>query len=244
MLKFLSEHPYVLILVIYILASLFGKKKKPQAGGAKSGATRGNTARTSRSAEPAQTRPEASWTAGTMAQSNAEDSLRRVMEQADREFQRRQAGADAATSAQLAQMQQAVHDAAAQRIASQQPAAQPAAKSDAFEFHSLLNKGRETGVADSSRKDYDITGIDYDTQSTAFGFHPVVAEPVEKEYHLTGFQGFQSAQAFNAGERDRAESERAYSAPIDVRADILGGPGDLRRAIILTEILGKPRSMR
>jgi hypothetical protein len=85
--------------------------------------------------------------------------------------------------------------------------------------------------------------VDYDLKQEAFEFHPVTREPVEQEYHLTGFSGFREAHGLSSLRRPAVQSgEPAVQPAADL--SLFRRPDDLRRAIIINEILGKPKSLR
>jgi hypothetical protein len=86
-------------------------------------------------------------------------------------------------------------------------------------------------------------GIDYDLNSEPFSYHAPLNETEAQTFHLAGFSGFHEAHGLgHYGTKtltEGAPTEESQSEPLN-----LFGDGDLRRAIILHEILGRPRAMR
>ena len=125
------------------------------------------------------------------------------------------------------------------------PPSLPASPEDPFAFRSLMNR-EEQRVADSSRTDYDISAVDYDARSDAFNFRSSSSEPTEQEYHLTGFSAFRRAGGLTTdpvkvravGEESQPEQE------VDPLQMALSDPDQMRRDILLHEILERPVSMR
>jgi hypothetical protein len=102
---------------------------------------------------------------------------------------------------------------------------------DPFAFHSL------TGQT--------VNRTDYDLNKEAFAYHDALNEPVEQAFHLKGFTGFHEAHGLSH------ESPIMSPKPSDDDSqqtsgltELVGADGGLRRAIILNEILGRPRSLR
>lgn len=241
MIDFILDNPFILIFLLYGLVSLLTKKKGQQKTEARrTSATARREPATARS-QPATTRPS------TLA--NVEQSLLRVMEQADREFSSR-VSEPSAESAPL------VSGPASTSKSS--TVLESTKGDDPFAFRSLMHGGESQRTSleagskdydvdatdyDITAKDYDVTAIDYDTQTSGYGFHAAVDEPVEKEYHLTGFQEFHTGHGFTDKERERAIGEAAY-AEVVPEVQVGFSPDDIRRAIVMQEILGKPRSRR
>jgi len=102
---------------------------------------------------------------------------------------------------------------------------------DPFAFHSL------TGQT--------VKRTDYDLNKESFAYHDAINEPVEQAFHLKGFTGFHEAHGLSHGSSIMSpkpsdeESQQSSGVP-----DFLGGDGGMRRAIILNEILGRPRALR
>lgn len=238
MFDFIVSHPYIIIVLIFwIVSQLAGRKK----------AAEKKQAAETRRAQVAQaraSRPPIGTTAPTGSSSSnerlatAELSLKRVMEQADRQF------FSSTSSAEAPVVLRASTDAPASATTSKSntvlEALGPGAKDDPFAFHSLLHKDND---ADAKRTDYDIKGIDYDTQTQAFGFHEAIKETTEQAFHLTGFQGFQSAQGLSLAERREVMSDAAY-AEKNEGMNLGMGPDDIRRAIVMREILDRPKALR
>ncbi len=237
MFDFIVSHPYVIIVLIFwIVSQLAGKKKaaeKKQAAETR----RAHVAQARGSRQPAgTTAPAASSSNERLA--TAELSLKRVMEQADRQF------FSSAPPVESTTVQRVSTDAPASAATSKSntvlEALGPGAKDDPFAFHSLLHKDED---ADANRTDYDIKGIDYDTQSQAFGFREAIKETTEQAFHLSGFQGFQSAHALSQAERREVMSDAAY-ADRNEGMNLVMGPDEIRRAIVMREILDKPKALR
>jgi hypothetical protein len=112
----------------------------------------------------------------------------------------------------------------------QEPQTRNSGGDDPFAFHSLMEQPPPQRT-------------DYDQQAAAFGFRPAVEEPVEKEFHLTGFTGFQPVHGLSGTLRPAGESE---SVPKEQPAtlDLMQDPSELYRAVILSEVLGKPKALR
>lgn len=236
---FIVSHPYIIILLIFwIVSQLVGKKKvaeKKQAA----------EARRAQIVQERATRPPIGTTAPAASSSNerlatAELSLKRVMEQADREFFTATPAADTPSGIPVA-------TAATSKSNTVLEALGPGAKDDPFAFHSLLHKDDD---ADAKRTDYDIKGIDYDikgidydTQSQGFGFREAIKETTEQAFHLSGFQGFQSAQGLSQSDRRDVMSDAAHAVKNEGMY-LAMGPDDIRRAIVMREILDRPKALR
>jgi hypothetical protein len=95
---------------------------------------------------------------------------------------------------------------------------------------------RESFIEPSSpqRVDYDTT-----TQS-AFEFHQAIEEPVEKAYHLDAFTGFHSAD----GTRVATASVEQVRELGPAAEGLFTSLDDLRRAFVLSEVLGRPTSLK
>jgi hypothetical protein len=240
MIDFLLDNPYIAIFVLYGLFSLlFGKKKKGAAEQAKQarGAARiakgaGAQAQVTQAAgnEDAEVQAQASQ---VKYRSKIEEALRNAMKEADREFFEERP------------------------LAEERPAGKPlqpktvtpagmvdSAKADPFAFHSVMSGGEMSG-GEKGKIDYDLTGVDYDTQKPdAFAFHEASAKPAEQEYHLTGFQAYHSAHGLSAEDRQKIAAGDVPAAFEAGPAFSVSNPAELRRAIIVQEVLGKPKALR
>lgn len=106
-------------------------------------------------------------------------------------------------------------------------------RSRAFAGGSIESPSLESTASDA--------GVDYDLNDPAFVFHSAIEEPVGKAYHLDTFSGFHTS----TGARSTVASRGGV-------LEELGGTGraffnnieDVRRAFILAEALGRPRSQR
>jgi hypothetical protein len=112
----------------------------------------------------------------------------------------------------------------------QEPRTRSSGGDDPFAFHSLMEQPPPQRT-------------DYDQQGAAFGFRPAVEEPVEKEFHLTGFTGFQPVHGLSGTLRPAGESENAPKEQ-PATLDLMQDPAELYRAVILSEVLGKPKALR
>jgi hypothetical protein len=224
-LEFLGDNWYLALLALYwVFSLLFGKKKKdeqvksqPQAKKAANQPVKGNQG------------------AGAQAQAaqqkyrgRIEEALRNAMKEADPEFigSRSPAASEQPSPTKIGA-----------------PVSMEAANADAFAFHSMMNRGEQATDYDHTAVDYDTTAIDYDTQKeSAFAFHSATTKSADQEFHLTGFNKFHSAHGLSAEDRKRIEADdvAAEAGPIFS----LGSRDDLRRAIIIQEVFGKPKAMR
>ncbi len=107
----------------------------------------------------------------------------------------------------------------------------PAGDRDPFAFRSL-------GVQRPTR--------DYDLDPGAFDFRAPIAEPTEQAFHLKGFSGFHSARGLTGNERQSAAGSDVYDeqSRFDAIQETLGDLDSIRRAIIISEILGRPKALR
>jgi hypothetical protein len=227
--EFIRHQPWwVLIAVLYFIISLLGgRKKKAQQAAQQLAKARQQTQPQSQT-QP-QTRPvraQAQQQPQQQFRSKLEEALRNAMQEADREFS--QSGSPAGASSKEKPAPPKVVPATT---------AQPS-QDDAFAFHSLLN------APEKERVDYDKAATDYDKKGNAFAFREAVSEPVDKEFHLSGFQGFHVAHGLSATERGRAAGEDAYAESDGGFSFSIGNADDLRRAIIIREVFGKPKALR
>jgi hypothetical protein len=230
MFDWIGDNTWVVVLVIYALYAIFGKKKT---------ATVKDVA--NQKATPVQGRKSnAQYQQGTMAtatppaatapqekyRSRIEEALRNAMQEADREFfETRPPSGEEPREKPLPPKIVAIPETAK-------------ADEDPFAFHSLMNGGEK------GRIDYDLTSEDYDKRNSAFAFHEAIAEPIEKEFHLTGFSGFHAAGGLTAAERRKAAGDDAYAEAASGPAFSIGNRDELLRAIIIQEVLGKPKARR
>lgn len=231
MIDFILDNPFIAILIIYGLISLFTGKKKKQQAAAKKAQANGSEAKP---AKQSQVQSETS-------RNKIEDVLRNAIEQADREFTGTKLTSSASTTKSVTA-----------GIGS--TAKQGKSADDPFAFHSLMHveePSQETEDYDKTAvdydvtaQDYDITGIDYDTKQDAFAFHSVTNKPAEKEYHLTSFTKFHSAHGLSAEDRRVIAQGEAATADGSSLGIDWNNPDDLRRAIIMQEVLGKPKARR
>jgi hypothetical protein len=101
---------------------------------------------------------------------------------------------------------------------------------DPFAFHSLMSQKQERA--------------DYDLNKEAFAFHNPLNETTEQEFHLKGFTGFHTAQGLSHESPIMSPQPQGTKAQESRVPDFLGVAGGLHRAIILNEILGRPRALR
>ena len=104
-------------------------------------------------------------------------------------------------------------------------------KSDPFEFRSQTEKITER--------------IDYDTQTKAFDFAQPLNESIEQQYHTAGFQRFQSAHGFtHPGGKSQAVEAATVADDSGAYESAFSNTDDVRRIMILKEILDKPLALR
>jgi hypothetical protein len=136
--------------------------------------------------------------------------------------------------------------AAAPSVQQAQPVAATVAgrSDDPFAFRSLMQNGpMDKDVRESA--DYDKTAVDYDTDSSKFAFRSASAEPESKEYHLGGFQQFRSAGGMSVDQARPVVAEDAGQPDqATILVALLTRPEEIKRAVIMQEILGKPKSLR
>jgi hypothetical protein len=80
----------------------------------------------------------------------------------------------------------------------------------------------------------------FDLNGDAFEFHPTIDEPEAKAFHLDTFAGFHTA----TGQRVETASVEAINEAAPLFDELFGDGDELRRAFVLSEILGKPRALR
>lgn len=229
MIDFLIDNPFIAILIIYGLISLFTGKKKRQQAAAQKAQANGSKAKPAKQSQVQQ----------ETHRSKIEDVLRNAIEQADREF----SGTKPLSSTSKAKSVTAGTGSTAK---------QGKSADDPFAFHSLMHTeepSQETEDYDKTAidydvtaQDYDITGVDYDTKQDAFAFHSATDKSAEKEYHLTSFTNFHSAHGLSAEDRRKFAEEEAAAAEGSSLGIDWNNPDDLRRAIIMQEVLGKPKA--
>ena len=85
---------------------------------------------------------------------------------------------------------------------------------------------------------------DYDLNKESFAFHNALNETTEQEFHLKGFTGFHTAQGLSHDSPILSPQRQDAEAQEGGVPDFLGVEGGLQRAVILNEILGRPRALR
>lgn len=266
MLEFLSRHPYIVIFLIYALVRIFSPKKKQtreelmksqqlqreRAEALK--ALRGEDPRQKAWDRPPQeidsqaedrqqawTRPagdargqaeerQQAWVRPSGDQQAPQEptpqrrpaSLEERLAEALRRYEDRAGGAGTTSRAPAR---------TSLPVRTQPEPAAPAA-GDAFAFRSLMKPP--------------IPRRDFDSDPNAFGYKPAIRESEDQAFHLKNFGGFRQATAMGASERRHPAGEDVYVAGKDFDAiqDVIGGIESIRRAIIINEILGKPRAFR
>jgi|GEM_PF-3507013 len=119
----------------------------------------------------------------------------------------------------------------------------PVAEPDPFAFHSLLEPSARASEAidyDIAAQDYDITGASYDAGAGPRVF-PSATD--DEAYHINSFRGFHMAHGLSSKDREAIDAEAVESTRSAV-SSLFSGPGDLRRAFIMQEILGPPKGLR
>jgi hypothetical protein len=237
MFDFFANNPVVVLAIIFVLIRLLrgskGNKPAAQKGAAASGGKKARLANLEELRDAVE-RQSSSGRGGKARASRLGDlkaALDDAMREADRQFSSgdRTAPADAGGTPRA-----------------EAPAALPSpASADPYAFHSLMNK-EEGAVADTSRVDYDTTATDYDTKGDAFAFRSSSREPVDEEYHLKGFKKFKRA----GGLTTDPVKVRAVGEDVGVEDDsdplliAMADHDQLRRAVILQEILERPLALR
>jgi hypothetical protein len=237
MFDFFANNPVVVLAIIFVLIRLLrGSKGNKTAAQKDRPAPGGKQARLANLQElrDAVERQSSSGRGGKARAGRLGDlkaALEDAMREADRQFSAgdRTAPADAGSTSPA-----------------EVPAALPSpAPADPYAFHSLMNRG-EGAVADTSRVDYDTTATDYDTRGDAFAFRSSSREPVDEEYHLKGFKKFRRAGGIST------DPVKVRAVGEDVGVEDEGDPlliaiadhDQLRRAVILQEILERPLALR
>ncbi|MDB5034463.1 MAG: hypothetical protein JWQ98_1704 [Chlorobi bacterium] len=115
---------------------------------------------------------------------------------------------------------------------------------DPFAFHSLMQSGpMEKGAR--AAVDYDTSATDYDADSSKFAFRSASAEPESQEYHLGGFKQFRSAGGMSGDPVTPVAGQDAVRpGQATILSALLANPEEIKRAVIMQEILGKPKSFR
>ena len=80
----------------------------------------------------------------------------------------------------------------------------------------------------------------FDLNQKAFEFRSVLETPVETAFHLDSFSGFRSA----TGVQINTASVESIEEREDAMDDLFGSPDELRRAFVISEVLGRPRALR
>lgn len=87
--------------------------------------------------------------------------------------------------------------------------------------------------------------IDYDTQTQSFGFNEPIKEPVDQQYHTSGFQSFHAAHGFtHPGGKSRIVEAATVDEEHSDYEGVFSNTDDVRRIMILKEILDKPIALR
>jgi hypothetical protein len=167
-------------------------------------------------------RAEALKTFRERAAGSSGTSLDKKMEEAIRRFEARASGSSGAGASTP------VPPPPVDRVKTVPPVEAPA-ESGSYAFHSLMNRT-------APRRDYDL-------DPGAFNYRSAVDEPAEQEFHLKGFSGFRTAHGLGVAQ---PAGEDVYDAAerFDAIQDIIGDRQSIRHAIIISEILGKPRALR
>ncbi len=106
------------------------------------------------------------------------------------------------------------------------------AADDVYAFHSISDK---------------YGSVDKGGSQTAFSYQTSLDENAEEEYHSHGFSSFQLAQGISHTGEHTGDDIHVDIYDIqqgNVRHDLFATPADVRRAVITSEILGKPKSMQ
>jgi hypothetical protein len=118
------------------------------------------------------------------------------------------------------------------------------AEGSSLEAAALETGSLEIGTIEQvlPRESFDekATTVDYDLETDAFAFHPAVRGSDGDLFHLDSFSAFRDA----SGHRVEALPEEAQSETVSEIQRILGSREELRQAFVLSEILGRPRSLR
>ncbi|MEO5929186.1 MAG: hypothetical protein ABIR47_04585 [Candidatus Kapaibacterium sp.] len=163
--------------------------------------------------------------AGRKRARTTEERLREALEEANR----RRA---AASSVQQAQPAQPVVATVAGR------------SDDPFAFHSLMQNGPMDNDVRSTI-DYDKTAIDYDTDSSQFAFRSASAEPDSQEYHLGGFKQFRAGGVISGDSvAPVVVGDAGGPNQASILFALLARSEEIKRAVIMQEIFGKPKSLR
>lgn len=104
-------------------------------------------------------------------------------------------------------------------------------RSNPFEFRSQTEKVTER--------------IDYDTQTRSFGFNEPIKETVDQQYHTSGFQNFHAAHGFtHPGGKSRIVEAATVDEEHSEYEGVFNNTDDVRRIMVLKEILDKPIALR
>ena len=248
MFDFISDNPVAAIFILYGLYRLLRRKKSPAAG---SDAASAQAAKARAAANEARLRAsnrKAAATASSM-RSAAMPLEQRLQEIAQQYERTRDSGVRRSVS-DVARIERP--DAAAGIVAAGGERMRP-------ESASLEAASLESESYDSRPREHEIdrtseTAVDYDKRSQAFEYRSAM-KVADSAFHLAAFEdehdpfksgldsfkGFQSASGAHVG---TAEVEHIEAESTVVGSLFGSGPADVRRAFLLSEILGRPQSVR
>lgn len=229
--EYLIDHPWLLIILASWVVSKMMAKKKPQTPPKQATGTAAP-----RAALPPKPEAErAGWT------KDLEEQIRQAFEQKD---------TGAARTAVAAAQRQRRATAALPPKPPTKPRPAPAPAPAPTPRQTITPT--EISVDDAHRIDYDLNPdafvfhdtlnetADQEYHLQGFGFRDPLKETTEQEFHLQGFGGFHQAHGL-----ERSPEMFAYQEEnLEATPPFFSDPEEIRRAFIITEVFGPPRSQR
>ncbi|QQS66018.1 MAG: hypothetical protein IPP08_09610 [Chlorobiota bacterium] len=113
-----------------------------------------------------------------------------------------------------------------------------------LKFESVMDYDTQAIDYDVSANDYDVTGIDFDTNNqNSFKFKNPIDEPDSIAYHESDYGFHQTSGFSDSDKKNFADEMKDYNNKTEIANDLnwIYTNEGIYRAIIMNEILGKPK---